>query len=129
MIDKNPLPKTILVVEDFADIRTMMKVLLQLYGYNVVEASDGFEAVKKAIENIPDLILMDMAMPLMDGLEATAIIRERRELDDVPIFAVTAYGDRYAEKALAAGCAQVIGKPLDFETLKPLLNQYLGQAV
>lgn len=120
------MPKTILVVEDFADIRTMMKTLLQLYGYIVVEASDGYDAIKKAIETVPDLILMDMAMPMMDGLEATTIIRARSELDGIPILAVTAYGEKYAEKAIAAGCNQVISKPLDFEKLKPLLNQYLA---
>ena len=68
--------KRVLVAEDFDDIRQMMKILLECHGYEVVEAADGYEAVRKAVSSNPDLILMDIAMPVMDGIQATQAIRK-----------------------------------------------------
>ena len=118
------MSKKVLVAEDHTDIRKMMSILLRQYGFEVLEAADGFEAVEKAKEEIPDLILMDMAMPILDGLGATKAIRMHDELADVPIIAVTAYGDFYKEKAIAAGCTDLIQKPLDFDQLQPIVNSY-----
>jgi len=118
--------KRVLVAEDFDDIRRMMKILLECRGYEVVEASDGYEAVKKAVSSNPDLILMDIAMPVMDGIQATQAIRQHHELSDVPIVAVTAYGDFYSERARDVGCNEVIQKPLDFARLEPLVESYVS---
>jgi CheY-like chemotaxis protein len=120
------MQKKILIAEDYADIRLMMKMLVRGYGYEVIEASDGYEAVEKVKQYHPDLILMDLSMPVMNGLTATEIIRTFDGMEKIPIIAVTAYGNSYSNRAIAAGCNQVLNKPLDFTSLEPLLNQYLA---
>jgi CheY-like chemotaxis protein len=119
------MAKTVLIVEDVADIRLMMKMLVTSYGYRVLTANDGYEALEKFKEYHPDLILMDLMMPVLDGVMATKIIRDLGE-DKVPILAVTAYDTLYQQRAIEAGCDDVIPKPVDFERLKPLLGQYLA---
>jgi CheY-like chemotaxis protein len=122
------MPKTVLIVEDYADTRTMMKYLLQGYGYQVLEAENGQEAVDSVQRQIPDLILMDLSLPVMDGLTATQIIRKVDGVGNkVPIIAVTAYGNSYYRQALEAGCEDLINKPLDFNNLEPILEQYLAR--
>ena len=118
--------KRVLLVEDETDLRKMMKILLELHGYDVLEAADGYEAVEKALEEGPDLILMDIAMPVMDGIASARTIRRHEELRSVPIVAVTAYGDFYSQRARSAGCTDVIQKPLDFAQLKPMVERYLN---
>ena len=120
------MSKTVLIVEDLPDIRTMMKFLVQSYGYKVIEAADGIEAVESVQKIIPDLILMDLSLPKMDGLTATQTIRKCDGLGKVPIIAVTAYGNSYYRRAIEAGCDDLINKPLDFDNLEPLLQQYLA---
>src|SRR6476620_5764068 len=110
--------KRVLLAEDETDLRKMMKILLELHGYDVIEAADGYEAVEKAVEEEPDLILMDIAMPVMDGIDSTRTIRRHEGLRNVPIVAVTAYGDFYSQRARKAGCDDVIQKPIDFSRLK-----------
>jgi CheY-like chemotaxis protein len=120
------MKKRVLLVEDQSDIREMMQMLLNGYGYDVVEASDGYEAVELALKHRPDLILMDMAMPVLDGLDSVRAMRRHDQLLHVPILAVTAFGDFYNQRALDAGCTDVLHKPLDFEELGPLMHNYLG---
>lgn len=120
------MSKTVLIVEDYADTRSMMKYLLQSFGFEVFEAADGHEAVNQARQHTPDLILMDLSLPNMDGLQATQEIRKFNGFGKVPIIAVTAYGNSYYRQALEAGCDDLINKPLDFENLKPILQQYLA---
>ena len=120
------MKKRVLVAEDYGDIRRMMKILLECRGYEVLEAADGYEAVKKAVSDNPDLILMDIAMPVMDGLQAVKAIREHDDLADVPIVAVTAYGEFYGDRARNAGCNDVIQKPLDFGRLEPMVESYIA---
>ena len=103
--------KTVLVVEDFDDIRDAMRILVELQGYRVLTATNGREAVERAREDRPDLILMDIAMPLVDGIEATREIRSDPELSEVKIVAVTSYSHYFHDEALAAGCDSVIDKP------------------
>ncbi|MBA2503620.1 MAG: response regulator [Pyrinomonadaceae bacterium] len=119
---------TILVVEDFEDNRFMMRRLLEMSGYRVVEAENGEEAVTRAGEEQPDLILMDLSLPLLDGLAATRRIRQNAELRDVPVIAVSAHdtADFHAE-ALAAGCNEYVTKPIDFDQLEEVLSRLLGQ--
>lgn len=121
--------KKVLVAEDYEDIRRMMRILLECRGYEVLEAADGYEAVIKAVSDDPDLILMDIAMPVMDGLQATQAIRQHDNLASVPIVAVTAYGDYYGERARNAGCNDVIQKPLDFGHLEPIVESYMANGV
>ena len=118
--------KKVLVVEDYADVRKIMKILISRRGYEVVEATDGYDAVEKAKQYNPDLILMDLAMPIMDGVTATQIIRETDAFQKTPIIGLTAYA-AYNEEALEAGCNEVINKPLEFENIGPLLKQYLPE--
>jgi CheY-like chemotaxis protein len=119
------MPKKVLIVEDYADVRTMMKIVVRTYGFDVIEAEDGYEAVEKTQHYHPDLILMDLAMPLMDGITAAKVIKRIKGFEDIPIVALTAYADTYWKEAKDAGCNQVIAKPIKFDNLKPLLNQYL----
>ena len=121
------MQKTILIAEDYADTRSYMKFLLEDYGYEVLEAENGEKAVEVVKEKAPNLILMDISMPIMDGLTATKIIRHFDGMAKLPIIAVTAYGKSYYRQAIEAGCDDLINKPLDPDTLKPILNQYLGQ--
>ncbi len=119
-------PPTILVVEDFEDNRFMMRRLLEMSGYHVVEAVNGEEAVTLACSELPELILMDLSLPQLDGLAATRRIRQYPELRDVPIVAVSAHdtADFHAD-ALAAGCNDYVTKPIDFDQLEALLSRLL----
>jgi two-component system cell cycle response regulator DivK len=119
------MPKKILVVEDLADIRKMMKIMVELYGYEVIEARDGSEAVHQVREHHPSLVLMDLAMPLMNGAEAARAIKDMEDCSEIPIIAVTAYRTMDQE-ALDAGCEQVIHKPVDFLKLKTLLAEHVA---
>jgi CheY-like chemotaxis protein len=121
------MSKTILVVEDYVDTRDLMKFLLENCGYIVREAADGQEAVDSVEKQIPDLILMDLSLPTMDGLTATRMIRKVEGGGKLPIIAVTAYGNSFYRKAIEAGCDDLINKPLDFDKLQPVLEQYLAR--
>ena len=116
----------VLVAEDKDDSRKLIKSMLEIYGYEVIEAGDGAQAVAKCLEMNPDLILMDLAMPVMDGVEAAKKIRENQKFRQIPIICITAYGDIYTEKARAAGCDHLMKKPIDFRILDPLINQFVG---
>ena len=115
-----------LVVEDFEDNRFMMRRLLEMSGYRVVEAVNGNQAVEMAERESPDIILMDLSLPMLDGLAATRRIRERNGAGRVPIVAVSAHdsADFHAE-ALAAGCNEYVTKPIDFDQLVGLLDRLL----
>lgn len=120
-------PKKILIAEDYADTRSFMKYLIESYGYQALEAVDGQDAVETVRHEHPDLVLMDLAMPIMDGLAATRVIRGLEGMARMPIIAVTAHGDSFYKQALEAGCDDLINKPLDFSALEPVLNQYLSR--
>ncbi len=121
--------QTVMVVEDFEDNRFMMRRLLEMSGYRVLEAINGEQAVEIARRERPGLILMDLSLPLLDGLAATRRIREQADLRDVPIVAVSAHdtADFHAE-ALAAGCNDYVTKPIDFDQLEELLQRLLPKA-
>ena len=120
------MAKKILIVEDYEDTRDFMKFLIESYGYQVIEATDGIEAVDRAKYQCPDLILMDISLPLVDGLTATRTIRESNSKTEMPIIAVTAFGKNYYDRAIEAGCNDLIDKPIDFDVLEPILNHYLA---
>jgi two-component system cell cycle response regulator DivK len=121
-----PQKKSVMVVEDFEDNRYMMRRLLEMCGYEVLEAVNGEEAVEMALKERPGLILMDLSLPLLDGLAATRRIREHWELRGVPIVAVSAHdtADFHAD-ALAAGCNEYVTKPIDFDQLEGLLQRLM----
>lgn len=123
MTDK---PK-ILHVEDNLINRMLVKRLLEAHGYTVLEAEDGLSGIKMAQEELPDLILMDINIPGMDGFEATTKLKSIESLKDTPIVALTAKvmdGDR--EMALTAGCDGYIPKPIDVDTLPDLIGDFLA---
>ncbi len=114
---------SVLLVEDTEDNRMMMRRLLEMSGYRVSEAVNGVEAVLAAERETPDVILMDLSLPLVDGLAATRRIRQLPDLAGVPIIAVSAHdtADFHAE-ALAAGCDAYITKPIDYTELEDLIT-------
>lgn len=117
--------KTVLIVEDHEGVRVLMKFLLEDSGYEVLEAANGQEAIEKVENRFPDLILMDMKMPVMDGVKATQTIRKFDGGDKLPIIAVTEFGKSYQRKAMEAGCDYLFNKPLDMTTMKLILHLYL----
>ena len=123
MDETRPTDLTILVVEDYEDTSLAMRLALEDQGYRILEAADGEQAVKVAARERPDIILMDLQLPVLDGLSATERIRANPELRDVVVVAVTAHQESdYRARALAAGCNAFVTKPIDFEWLRDLLN-------
>jgi two-component system cell cycle response regulator DivK len=118
---------TILLVEDFDDTRLMMKLWLVKNGYRVIEADSGEEAINLAQEVRPDLIIMDMMMPGMNGLDATRRIREHQALRQTPIVAVSAYGaDEYRAIAIQAGCNEYVSTPFEPDRLAKLIESLIS---
>jgi CheY-like chemotaxis protein len=118
---------TILVVDDYSDNRMLLATWLRTKGYKVIEAADGKEGVLQANRSNPDLILMDLAMPELDGIEATRQLRQRRAHSSTPIFAISAYATHdVKEDALAAGCNAVFAKPIDLTSLLGTIRSTLG---
>ena len=120
------MPKRVLIADDFNDTRRLAKVVLEKGGYEVIEAADGYEAVKRAVKDRPDVILMDLAMPVMDGIQATQAIRKHYDPSEVPIVAITAYGDFYSDRARDVGCNDVVQKPVEISRLTPLVEQFFN---
>jgi two-component system, cell cycle response regulator DivK len=114
----------ILLVEDHPDIRNMMATYLVLNKYEVIEAENGYDAIQQALDHKPDVILMDIAMPVLDGISSARAMRENEELAGVPIFCLTAFGEFYRDRARMAGCNAVLQKPIDFRSLDALLEEH-----
>jgi two-component system cell cycle response regulator DivK len=120
------MSKRILYIEDNPDNRLLVRRVLQVEGYTIFEAVDGHEGLAKAAELQPDLILMDINLPEIDGYEVTARLKQLPGMGRVPIIAVTANvmkGDR--EKTLAAGCDGYIQKPIDIDILPNQIERFL----
>jgi CheY-like chemotaxis protein len=116
-------PRTVLVVDDFADTRLLLRTWFERRGFRVVEAENGLQAIDQAETEAPDLIIMDMQMPKLDGLSATRRIRDLKSLNSVPIVAVSAYGaDQFREQALAAGCDEYVSTPFEPATLEGIIR-------
>jgi len=119
-------PRTVLLVEDTEDNRFMMRRLLEMAGYRVIEAMNGEEAVKLAKSESPQLILMDLSLPVIDGLAATRLIRKLPDLESTPIIAVSAHDTSdFQLEAIDAGCNSYVTKPIDFNELEELISQLL----
>jgi len=119
----------ILVVEDNPDNRILIADVLESLGYVVIIATDGNEGIEKARAEHPDLILMDISLPVMDGLAATTTLKADPTVRHIPIIALTAHamvGDR--DRALNAGCDDYISKPIDLRELSEKLTHHLSRA-
>jgi CheY-like chemotaxis protein len=114
----------ILIVEDHRDSREALCALFQAFGYNVVQANNGREAIVRAREELPGLILMDIMMPEVDGFDAARAIRRLTGLENVPIIAVTAM-EGVQEMALEAGMSDYVRKPVDIHGLLAKVNVWL----
>lgn len=126
MGETEKIKHTIMVVEDYDDTRVLLKHALELKGYRVLEAANGQEAVDLAEREQPDLILMDLDLPILDGIAATNEIRRQSRLGEVPIVAVTAYPLSYTRvKAFARGCNEYMSKPIDLKELDEVIVRYL----
>lgn len=116
----------VLLVEDTEDNRFMMRRLLEMTGYRVVEAMNGEEAVRLAKAESPQLILMDLSLPVIDGLAATRLIRKLPACQRTPIIAVSAHDTSdFQSEAIQAGCNSYITKPIDFNELELMIGQLL----
>lgn len=125
-LHREPVKRTILVVDDFDDTRLLLKTWLEKKGFKVVQAENGNQAVAAAQEVRPDLIIMDMEMPELDGLSATRKIRTMKELDSIPVLAVSAYGaQQFRADALAAGCSEYVSTPFEPDNLERMIRSFL----
>jgi len=119
----------VLVVEDTPDTRELIRLVLELKGYAVVEAERGDEAVEVAVRLHPDAIIMDMSLPVLDGCQAAKTIRLQPGLERVPIIACTAHNRwEWRAKAIVAGCDEFLEKPIDFERLGSMLSRHIRAA-
>ncbi len=127
--DEPEIPDLVLVVDDSVDNLTMISLDLQQNGYRVATATNGEEAVKIAAMINPDLILMDLAMPGVDGLESTRQIRMSEDLRDIPVIALTAFStDGFRRAAHQTGFDGYLTKPVDFTRLHDLMRRLIGLA-
>ena len=119
--------RTILVVEDVEDTRQMLVIQLRGQGYKVVEAADGREALEAAARDHPDLVLMDLSLPTLDGLSAVYRLRESATTARVPVIACTAHSpDLHLKAARAVGCDEYVTKPVDLPKLTELIGRLLA---
>lgn len=119
---------SVMVVEDFDDTRQLIAVELRKEGYEVVEISDGREAVEAVRRRCPDLVLLDLSLPGCDGLSAAFRMREVKAMCHVPIVACTGHDAAlHRGAALAAGCDEYLTKPLDMARLKEVVGRLLAE--
>lgn len=119
-------PQTVLVVEDYEDTRYLMRLELEKRDFRVIEATNGEEGVVLAESERPQIILMDIGLPVLDGIAATRRIRENADMRDTLIVALTAHHEtEYRASALAAGCDAYLTKPIDFDWLIDLLRRLM----
>jgi two-component system, cell cycle response regulator DivK len=125
-VTEGNLKPLVLIAEDHQDIRTLTKLFLELEGCCAVEAANGLEALRIALTLKLDLIVMDIDMPIMDGLEATRCLRQNDSTRRVPIVAVTGHNNQRRQEAIEAGCNEFLQKPLMITTLRDVLARYLN---
>ena len=127
MKSKTPRPR-VLLVDDYPDARDMYGEYLEYSGYDVIQAANGMEALQRAVDDQPDIILMDLSLPVMDGWEATRRIKADPATRAIPVIALTANAlveDR--EKAMAAGCNDYDTKPVELPRLLGKIGALLGK--
>jgi len=114
---------TILVADDSDDLRQMLCTLLGMKGYRVIEASDGEQAVQATQNETPDLVLLDLGLPRLNGLSVIRRLRNELNLNEVPVVVITGH-DKHFKTAVAAGCDDYLLKPIDFDRLDAILDYY-----
>ena len=125
---RTPARTRILVVEDTHDLRELLRAVFESEGYEVIEASDGIEAVEVALAELPDAIIMDMSLPRIDGHTAVKIIRREPALRSTPVIACTAHNQwEWRGKSIVAGCDAFITKPIDIARLRAVLTELLAR--
>jgi len=126
MIEKKP---RILIAEDFEENRVALKLILKHTGFDVIEAEDGQQAIEVVRREEPDLVLMDITLPVLDGLQATREIRSEEKFEQLPIIVVSAHdNEEIRREAAEAGGSEYISKPIEIEELKKLINGCLSMA-
>jgi len=127
IVEKDPRDRTVLIVEDSDDARYFMRLSLEQLGYLIIEAENGARAVEIAQLERPDIILMDLSLPILDGIAATERIRASDGLQGVPIIAVTAHQETdFRVGAKAAGFDAYVTKPIDIDFLGDLIQGLLA---
>jgi two-component system, cell cycle response regulator DivK len=120
--------KEILIVEDNLMNMELILDLLEFYGYGVTQAEDGIKALERLAEKKFDLILLDMQLPKMDGLEVLERIKNNPVTADIPVIAVTAHAMKGSEEYfIEMGCVDYISKPIDIHRFRALIDKYLGE--
>ena len=120
---------TVLVIEDYADTRELICSMLRKAGYHVIEAEDGVEGLLKASASYPDLVILDLALPEMDGVETSRRIHQMPKLSRTPIFVVSALLTKEVEADVrAAGCTEVFAKPFEIDELINRVRASIGRA-
>ena len=124
-----PDAPAVMVVDDVDAVRIVLRMQLTILGYNVVEARSGHEAVELCARERPDLILMDVSMPELDGLGATRLLRQTDETRYIPVVALSAFHEAdFRECALSAGCNDFVSKPVEMKSLDEVIARNLGGA-
>lgn len=117
----------ILIAEDDDNHRIALKLMLKLSKYEAIEARDGQEAIDRTLLDKPDLVLMDISLPAVDGLQATREIRRHAEFQTLPILIVSGYDTpETLDKVRASGATDFLSKPIEFEELKKVIEKYLA---
>lgn len=122
--------KTVLLVEDNEDNRIVYSTILHHFGYRVMEALNGEEGIAKARSALPDLILMDISIPIIDGWEATQVLKHDPETRHIPIIALTAHAlaaDR--ERAIEVGCDSYLAKPCEPKAVVHEVERFIGKGM
>jgi CheY-like chemotaxis protein len=115
---------TILIAEDSADSREMMELLLQMKGYEVLAVGNGIQALEVAVKEKPDAILLDLQLPVMDGLSVTRNVRMHAALRNMPIIIISGHDpNSYRQLAIEAGCDDYLLKPVNFDSLQTVLDR------
>lgn len=123
------MPGKILVVEDRQDFRIILSLILRPLGHKIVEAENGQEGIEKALNEAPDLIIMDLALPGMDGIETTIKLKQNPRTAHIPVIAYTVWGEEFKEKALKAGMVHFLGKTAPPQALKEMIEKLLATRV
>ena len=119
--------KTVLIVEDQIEMRAINAMYLHHHGYRVVAADNGIDGLKAARETHPDLIMMDMSMPEMDGWTLTRLLKDDPVLSSIPVIAVTSHAMREDQRrAKDVGCDAYMSKPIDYFKLNEMVQRYLA---
>lgn len=123
------MPAKILVVEDHSDSREILVFQLRHVGYEAIGAETAEEGIEKALNEVPDLIIMDLALPGMDGIHTTIKLKQNPRTAHIPVIAYTVWGEEFKEKALKAGMVHFLGKTAPPQALKEMIEKLLATRV